>query len=54
MSEQFKSATLLLKAILEKSDNPAIQKRIDKNNETQKALMMRVLKRYNTLIDDKV
>ena len=43
-----------LKAILEKSDNPAIQKRIDKNNETQKALMMRVLKRYNTLIDDKV
>ena len=43
-----------LKAVLEKSDNPAIQKRIDKNNETQKALMMRVLKRYNTLIDDKV
>jgi len=43
-----------LKAILEKSDNPAIQKRIDKNNETQKALMMRVLKRYNTLIDDQV
>jgi hypothetical protein len=43
-----------LKAVLEKSDNPAIQKRIDKNNETQKALMMRVLKRYNTLIDEKV
>ena len=43
-----------LKAVLEKSDNPAIQKRIDNNNETQKALMMRVLKRYNTLIDDKV
>ena len=43
-----------LKAVLEKSDNPAIQKRIDKNNETQKALMMRVLKRYNTLIDDEV
>lgn len=43
-----------LKAILEKGDNPAIQKRIDKNNEAQKALMMRVLKRYNTLIDEKV
>lgn len=43
-----------LKSVLEKSDNPAIQKRIDKNNETQKALMMRALKRYNTLLDDKV
>ena len=43
-----------LKAVLEKSDNPAIQKRIDKNNEAQKAMMMKVLKRYNTLIDDKV
>ena len=43
-----------LKAVLEKGDNPAIQKRIDKNNETQKALMMRVLKRYNGLLDEKV
>jgi len=43
-----------LKAVLEKNDNPAIQKRIDKNNETQKAMMMKVLKRYNTLIDEKV
>lgn len=43
-----------LKSVLEKGDNPAIQKRIDKNNETQKALMMRALKRYNTLLDDKV
>lgn len=43
-----------LKAVLEKSDNPAIQKRIDRNNETQKALMMRVLKRYNGLLDEKV
>ena len=43
-----------LKSILEKGENPAIQNRIDKNNEVQKALMMKVLKRYNTLIDDKV
>jgi hypothetical protein len=43
-----------LKAVLEKGDNPAIQKRIDKNNETQKAMMMRVLKRYNGLLDEKV
>lgn len=43
-----------LKSVLEKGDNPAIQKRIDKNNETQKVLMMRALKRYNTLIDGKV
>lgn len=43
-----------LKAVLEKGDNPAIQKRIDKNNETQKAMIMRVLKRYNGLLDEKV
>jgi hypothetical protein len=52
--KELRSERTRLKAVLEKSDNPAIQKRIDKNNETQKALMMRVLKRYNGLLDEKV
>ena len=52
--KELRAERLRLKAVLEKGDNPAIQKRIDKNNETQKAMMMRVLKRYNGLLDEKV
>lgn len=52
--KELRSERTRLKSVLEKGDNPAIQKRIDKNNETQKALMMRVLKRYNGLLDEKV